>query len=653
MKKGFTLTELIAVIAILSLLVVLSIGMFLSFRSAALESQYSNIIIDIENKAKNYARDIDTTDVLYINVDFLIEKGYIQGDEGNLLYDPRDNSILNCYMIHVYLEHGEYIAEFLEDENLINEDKTCDTKDFVTGEVDVLCNGEKCSDEWVNHDITLTLSGDEEKILNSTVEWTSLLGTYAVQNPGEEKTITISPETVLDTTFNITVTLDDQKYHISKNIKIDKESPSYISGNLMINYNGDEQRLTIDNSDLSGSGIVGIALTKGDCDGVTYGSDDIIINSSGKFNLCMIDKAGNVSSNEIEINKVIFNYNDTSNPNPQSKDVYYLTDSESQPLLYPSRNGYTFEYWEDSSGERVYSFDELEDGEVINGKWQINDIEVPVDKIDTASVGVTIQNRINMMILLDTSGSMKRGNKTQQLISAVQNTINSMSFDNGSTITILQFTHVIKTYLLPTSNKQSALSFINTYNPEWGHDENFALALNWSYNIINTYNFEKEKTYIIFFTDGEDVASTPAERRAAYQQIRNHVAEIYAVGLDLTSSGRDKLLDVISSTDNYFDASSAQSNLEDIFWQIQEEIREEVTINSVKGLIELPNLYVSSEYPFLINIGNSEYTFTSITQINDMLTIQNGTYYLDLAKVDTKYKLNGDLSTFNFTYYYH
>ena len=367
----------------------------------------------------------------------------------------------------------------------------------------------------------------------------------------------------------------------------------------------------------------------------------------------MIDKAGNVSSNEIEINKVIFNYNDTSNPNPQSKDVYYLTDSESQPLLYPSRNGYTFEYWEDSSGERVYSFDELEDGEVINGKWQINDIEVPVDKIDTASVGVTIQNRINMMILLDTSGSMKRGNKTQQLISAVQNTINSMSFDNGSTITILQFTHVIKTYLLPTSNKQSALSFINTYNPEWGHDENFALALNWSYNIINTYNFEKEKTYIIFFTDGEDVASTPAERRAAYQQIRNHVAEIYAVGLDLTSSGRDKLLDVISSTDNYFDASSAQSNLEDIFWQIQEEIREEVTINSVKGLIELPNLYVSSEYPFLINIGNSEYTFTSIAQINDMLTIQNGTYYLDLAKVDTKYKLNGDLSTFNFTYYYH
>lgn len=421
----------------------------------------------------------------------------------------------------------------------------------------------------------------------------------------------------------------------------------------MINYNGGEQRLTIDNSDLSGSGIVGIALTKGDCDGVTYSSDDIIINSSGKFNLCMIDKAGNVSSNEIEINKVIFNYNDTSNPNPQSKDVYYLTDSESQPLLYPSRNGYTFEYWEDSSGERVYSFDELEDGEVINGKWQINDIEVPVDKIDTASVGVTIQNRINMMILLDTSGSMKRGNKTQQLISAVQNTINSMSFDNGSTITILQFTHVIKTYLLPTSNKQSALSFINTYNPEWGHDENFALALNWSYNIINTYNFEKEKTYIIFFTDGEDVASTPAERRAAYQQIRNHVAEIYAVGLDLTSSGRDKLLDVISSTDNYFDASSAQSNLEDIFWQIQEEIREEVTINSVKGLIELPNLYVSSEYPFLINIGNSEYTFTSIAQINDMLTIQNGTYYLDLAKVDTKYKLNGDLSTFNFTYYYH
>ena len=117
----------------------------------------------------------------------------------------------------------------------------------------------------------------------------------------------------------------------------------------------------------------------------------------------------------------------------------------------------------------------------------------------------------------------------------------------------------------------------------------------------------------------------------------------------MTSEGRNKLLDVISSSENYFDASSAQANLEDIFWQIQEEIREEVTINSVNGLINLSNLYVSSDYPFIIYVNDVEYKFTSISQISDILT---GTYNLDLAKVDNKYKLNGDLSSFNFTYYY-
>ena len=321
-------------------------------------------------------------------------------------------------------------------------------------------------------------------------------------------------------------------------------------------------------------------------------------------------------------------------------------------MLYPTRNGYTFTYWTDDAGNRVYSLENLENGSVINGNWQINDIEVPVDKIDTDSVGVMIENQVNLIILLDTSGSMNWGNKISQLKTAVNNTINSMNFDNGSTITILQFTRRVKSYLLPISNKTAALNFMNSYSPQWGDDENFALALNWSYDIVNNYNMEKDRTFVIFFTDGEDVASTSSERKAAYQKIKDYVSEIFAVGLDLTSSGRTKLLEVISSSDNYFDASSAQANLEEIFWQIQEEIREEVTINSTGGLIELPSLYVSSEYPFILNINGNTYTFNTISDINDILTYDNNTYYLDLIKVDNKYKLNGDFTNFKFEYYY-
>ena len=646
-NRGFTLVELIAVIAILAVILLLSLGVFTTVQQSVLDSQYNNLIIDIEAKAEDYARDIGTTDILYINVDFLIKNGYIQADDDNYIYDPRDNSIMNCYKIHIMFADGQYTADFLEDENDLNEDNTCNTKELITGEIDILCNGGKCSNDWVVNDITLTLSGkDSSEILNSTVEWTSLLGTYVIQGPGEEKKLEIIPETVLDTIYSVTVKINDKVYYTNKNIKIDKEGPSLIENTISI---GSNQKLSIDASDLSGSGITGIALSNGSCDDVTYSMKDIPITSSGKYTLCMQDAVGNVSSKEIQINKVKFNYNDLSNPNPREEDMFYLVDDPNINLIKPTRPGYTFEYWTDSSGNRVHSLEDLPDGAVINGKWQINDIAVPVDKIDTDSVGVTIQNRVNIILLLDTSGSMKNGNKSPQLRSAVNNTINSMNFNNGSTITILQFTHVIKTYLMPTNNKTAALNFSNSYDPQYGDDENFALALNWSYNVINQYNMEKDKTFIIFFTDGNDVASTPAERKAAYQKIRSHVSEIFAVGLDMTSEGRNKLLDVISSSENYFDASSAQANLEDIFWQIQEEIREEVTINSVNGLINLSNLYVSSDYPFIIYVNDVEYKFTSISQISDILT---GTYNLDLAKVDNKYKLNGDLSSFNFTYYY-
>ena len=646
-NRGFTLVELIAVIAILAVILLLSLGVFTTVQQSVLDSQYNNLIIDIEAKAEDYARDIGTTDILYINVDFLIKNGYIQADDDNYIYDPRDNSIMNCYKIHIMFADGQYTADFLEDENDLNEDNTCNTEELITGEIDILCNGGKCSNDWVVNDITLTLSGkDSSEILNSTVEWTSLLGTYVIQGPGEEKKLEIIPETVLDTIYSVTVKINDKVYYTNKNIKIDKEGPSLIENTISI---GSNQKLSIDASDLSGSGITGIALSNGSCDDVTYSMKDIPITSSGKYTLCMQDAVGNVSSKEIQINKVKFNYNDLSNPNPREEDMFYLVDDPNINLIKPTRPGYTFEYWTDSSGNRVHSLEDLPDGAVINGKWQINDIAVPVDKIDTDSVGVTIQNRVNIILLLDTSGSMKNGNKSPQLRAAVNNTINSMNFNNGSTITILQFTHVIKTYLMPTNNKIAALNFSNSYDPQYGDDENFALALNWSYNVINQYNMEKDKTFIIFFTDGNDVASTPAERKAAYQKIRSHVSEIFAVGLDMTSEGRNKLLDVISSSENYFDASSAQANLEDIFWQIQEEIREEVTINSVNGLINLSNLYVSSDYPFIIYVNDVEYKFTSISQISDILT---GTYNLDLAKVDNKYKLNGDLSSFNFTYYY-
>ena len=88
------------------------------------------------------------------------------------------------------------------------------------------------------------------------------------------------------------------------------------------------------------------------------------------------------------------------------------------------------------------------------------------------------------------------------------------------------------------------------------------------------------------------------------------------------------------------------------FTKIQEEIREEVTYRSKNGLIPLPNLYVDENNKFALFVNNEEHVFSSMDEIREILTINEGIYNLDLVKIDNKYKLNGNLKSIEFTYYY-
>lgn len=646
MKKGFTLTELIAVIAILSLLILLATGIFINMQRVALEGQYSNVLIDIENKAEEYARDISTTDVLYINVDFLIKNGYIQGDEGNLLYDPRDNSIMNCYMIHIVLKDGVYEADLLEDENLMNEDGTCDVTHIETGAVGLLCNDTNCSSGWYDRDLTLSIKGlSEEDILNSKVEWTSLLGTYVVQNKGEEKVLEVSPNTVLNTTYNVTITTPEETYHVTQNILIDKENPIIVSAELPVSYTG-TQYLEIDANDVGGSGISGYAITDKDCETLIdsdFSSTNVSVNQSGTLYVCAKDNAGNIGSYELNVAEVTFDYNNTSSNTNTEIPVYYLEQNTNYPLLEPTRNGYTFNSWVDENGDRVYGFENLENGDRIEATWDIIDVDIPADKIDKDTVGVTIENKINMILVLDVSGSMS-GSDLSNLKEVSNNLINSMSFQVGSTISIIEFESSASILLENRTSASEATRTINGLRASGGTD--FVNALSKTQTILNRNNFNKEETFVIFVSDGVD-----SDYSGQYAStVRSMVNTVYAIGIG--SGANATKLRMIASSGCYFNSSSGLESLSQIFTKIQEEIREEVTIRSVEGLIELPNLYVTTDYPFILNVGTGDLEFPSISSISDILTVVNGTYYLDLTKVDNKYKLDGNFSNFSFTYYY-
>ena len=647
-NKGFTLAELIAVIVILSVLTLLATGIFINVQRSILENQYQNLVIDIENRAEEYAEDIGTTDVLYINVEYLITKGYIQADEQDKIYDPRDDSVMNCYMIHIIFEDGGYKADFMEDENLMT-NGVCDESSIDTGTVGLLCNGTSCNNGWYNDDLVLSISGlTEEDLINSQVEWTSLLGTYELQESGTEKVLEVNPSTVLNTTYNITITTPEETYKISQNIRIDKEFPVLISSNLEVDYSGN-QTLDINASDMGGSGMAGYAITSGDCASLNdsqYTSSSVPVTQNGIVNICMKDNSGNVTTKEVFINKVIFDYNNTSSNTNTEIPVYYIDENANYPLLDPERNGYTFDSWVDENGDRIYGFQDISNNEKIEATWDIIDIEMPVDKIEKDSKGAIIENKVNLILVVDYSSSLNSSNM-RTIRSAAKEFVDRVSFEAGSTISIVTFATGSQIHLRPTNSASQALSAVNSI-PEPTGMTNFPAALENVLSILNSLD-DLENTYMIFMSDGYNNQRPDSEAYSLANQIKSKGVTCYSIGISVIDN--TTLQNIASTQQHYFYISNFEL-IYDIFVRIQEEIREEVIYQSFDGLMELPDLIITADFPFTITIASEDYVFNSKSSMNHLLTIKNNVYYLDLKKVDDFYKLDGDFTDFKFVYYY-
>ena len=520
--------------------------------------------------------------------------------------------------------------------------------------VAMYCNGEKCNaNKWYTGDIKLSIVGLEETTLaNSTVEWTSLLGTYVMQGKEiSDKTITLTNQQVLNTTYNVTiVTENNETYTISQNIKIDNAKPELVSKSLDVDYQT-PQYLELDANDFDGSGLVGYALISenSSCEAANYSNNSRLeVTSAGNFKLCLKDNAGNINSDErIMINRVTFNYNDLSNDEITTLPVYFLDGDTGYRLLIPERNGYKFDIWVNTEGERIYNFESLKNGDVLNATWVVEDVEIPVDKIDKDTVGVVITNRIDMVLVLDVSGSMS-GSALVNLQNVANNLINNMSFEVGSTISIVSFENFANIELNAGHNASDAHNIINRLDAGGGTD--FASALSTTNRLLSDNNFNKDEVFVIFVSDGYS-SSSPG----SYDDlVRSKANTVYTIGI---GSADEDALREIASPGSYFNASAGLDSLQEIFTKIQEEIREEVTEKSKNGLIELPNLFISTEFPLQLFVNDSEEAFATYNSINDANEVLyydsvNRKYYLDLVKIDNKYKLGGNIGSINFTYYY-
>ena len=284
-KKAFTLTELIAVIVILSILITLSVVVFMNIRRDTLEKEYTTL----------YAKD---TNITTISVEDLIKEGYIKPDDETDIYDPRDNTSMNCYTLKMEYKDEEYVAK-LSDDLKRDENGKCNLYTKTYGYEICRIVGSNCNEikegKWFNKNIKLGI-----KDVNG------LTNTGFISN---DKDVTTEVSLIGDITYKCEVKMKDEtgKDIVSvatKNIKIDREKPVISEIKYDTNWSL-SKTIEVIATDGMGSGIKGYAIVKEDQDCSKYKAKNTVdINSNGNYKVCVKDKAGNITEKVIEVTSI-------------------------------------------------------------------------------------------------------------------------------------------------------------------------------------------------------------------------------------------------------------------------------------------------------------------------------------------------------------
>ena len=301
-KKGFTLIELIAVLVVLSILITSSVAVFINIRNSVLRKEKNNLITYLETKAIEYANE---TNVTAVSVEDLIKIGLIKPDDETDIYDPVTRESMNCYIIDLVWEDGEYKAKF--GSNVGKNGTTCN--EYTRRKNLVICQvvGNNCNDikneQWFKDDITIGLkfvSG--KRIIKESgyeISWKSNTGISSI-----EDTIKTNVDLIANINYTAKVIKDNEVSEASQIVNIDKEAP--IINEIKYNTNWSKSKeIEIIASDGLGSGVGGyvIVLENEKCSGYNT-NNKITIKSNGNYKVCIRDKAGNETEKVIKVSTI-------------------------------------------------------------------------------------------------------------------------------------------------------------------------------------------------------------------------------------------------------------------------------------------------------------------------------------------------------------
>ena len=318
-RKGFTLVELLAAIAILGVIIGISTAVFIKIKNDSLQKEYENVVSYLENAAAKYARETGYTT---ISVSDLIDDGYAMPDDETDIYDPRTNESMNCYIIVSTFENNDYKSKLKE--KLEDEDGKCKTyektSDYTLCKVEEnKCTTDDLKTTWFNDNITIGVRKDvgSNEILetseDTSIRWSSTTGAS-----GTNATITTNVSVVSDATYKAEVIKGDTTGFGVSPVKIDKQSPVITEVSVNSDW-ASKKDVTVTANDFAGSGIYGIYLikTKNELGNRTEDADKkcsdiakgeytkaennkatIKEKEEGTYKACAIDNAGNYSDDD-------------------------------------------------------------------------------------------------------------------------------------------------------------------------------------------------------------------------------------------------------------------------------------------------------------------------------------------------------------------
>ena len=350
-SKGFTLTEIIAVVVILGILITIATPVYFTLTQNTKKNNYNSKIEYLKSKAVVYAQENYIDSGTTINVLSLIYGGYVspdyykEEDEGyelpHITNPINDEGNLACRLVDISIQDNDVHANVSDIENCGLENTDTEESLGITlyavegGKVKSSIGITHNKADWTNKDVLVVVNpteSDVKKVMITRNGETKIADNFSGR---KDKLTTISNSTDLSKeapnsvflttqgTLSTEVTVSVQYANTIKTKKItvrmDKEAPLAIVENYGGWQGAERKGASIYLNDGNGSGADSVCVTStnkystSDCPSVNDSNIAVISSrNNGVYYLWPIDKAGNIATQPTEL---IINTVDNVGPN--------------------------------------------------------------------------------------------------------------------------------------------------------------------------------------------------------------------------------------------------------------------------------------------------------------------------------------------------